>query len=137
MSGEVEHSCFEIEEKDDGAVVVKILDDICTDQIPAFRHLMYDVVSPRFKWVVLDLAGTDYFSSTAYGVILKTLESMREKGGDLFLVNLTPSVLRLFEVTKLKGILNICDSVEEALSRAKGSQVTTGRGLHRTDAPTR
>jgi len=63
--------------------------------------------------LVLDLAQVDFVSSAGGGVILNTRKLLKQREGDLALVNLQPQVERAFEVMSLLPKLNIFNNVQE------------------------
>lgn len=68
---------------------------------------------PQF---VLDLSGVNYVSSAGWGVFVGEIKDVREKGGDIKLVNMTPEVHDVFEMLEFNRILRSYDSVEEAIN---------------------
>ena len=65
---------------------------------------------------VLDLAGVNYVSSAGWGVFVGEIKNVRESGGDIKLVNMTPEVYDVFEMLEFNRILKSYDSVEEAIN---------------------
>ena len=67
--------------------------------------------------VVIDLARADLLDSTAIGLLLAGLTTMRREGGDIRLANMKKRVKNLFLMTRLLGnVFNTYDSLEEALA---------------------
>ena len=99
----------------EGICIVHIPDDITTDAIRDFDGYMKKKVMSQHSNVILDMAEIDYFCSSAYGVMLSCLEKVRAKGGDLVLANVSESVQRLFEVTRLTSVVRLEKDMEAAL----------------------
>lgn len=55
--------------------------------------------------LVLDLGGVDFTSSAGLRVILAATKEARNKGGDLRLAAIRPSVLRVFELSGFLGVI--------------------------------
>lgn len=66
--------------------------------------------------VVCDCAELEYCNSTGLNFFVRLLTKSRSKGGDCVLVNLQPSVEKLFTLSKLNEIFTSYDSVENALT---------------------
>ncbi len=67
--------------------------------------------------VVIDLARADLLDSTAIGVLLASLTTMRREGGDIRLANMKKRVKNLFLMTRLLGnVFATYDSLDEALA---------------------
>ena len=67
--------------------------------------------------MIMDLKGVDYIDSTGLGILIGIKRRAAEKGGKLVLVLRSDRINKLFEITGLKNIFNICNSVEEAGSK--------------------
>lgn len=65
---------------------------------------------------ILDLSGVNYVSSAGWGVFVGEIKNVRENGGDIKLVNMTPEVYDVFEMLEFNRILKMHDSVEEAIN---------------------
>lgn len=82
------------------------------DLINRLKILLEDNISQ----FVLDLAGVNYVSSAGWGVFVGEIKNVREKGGDIKLINMTPEVYDVFEMLEFNRILKSYDSVEEAIN---------------------
>jgi anti-sigma B factor antagonist len=80
------------------------------------------------KKVVLQLAGADYIDSSGLGALVRMFGVLRASGGGLKLCELSPSVLRVFQITNLASLFPTFGSETEAIeafsraSRAPGEQ---------------
>lgn len=68
------------------------------------------------KMVVCDLSALEYCNSTGLNYFIRILTRARKVGGDCVLVNLQPTVRKLFEISKLDEIFNCQTSLEEVLA---------------------
>lgn len=69
---------------------------------------------------VLDVAGITAIDAGGLGLLVSLQSWCRERGARLKLMNLTPRVERLLDVTKLRGVLEVCSAqdVLELMCRA-------------------
>lgn len=65
---------------------------------------------------VLDFDAVGFMDSSGLSAVITFLKHVRINEGDVFLANLRPPVRRVFELTRLNQVFEICDSVEEAVS---------------------
>ncbi len=65
--------------------------------------------------IVIDLGNVDYISSAGWGIFISEIKGIREKGGDLKLVNMIPDVYEVFELLEFHYILKAFDTMEEAI----------------------
>ena len=70
----------------------------------------------RFN-IVIDLGNVDYISSAGWGIFISEIKSIREHNGDLKLVRMIPDVYEIFELLEFHHILDVYDSVEEAVRK--------------------
>ncbi len=70
----------------------------------------------RYK-IIIDLGNVDYISSAGWGIFISEIKSIREHDGDLKLVRMIPDVYEIFELLEFHHILDVYDSVEEAIRK--------------------
>ncbi len=71
--------------------------------------------------LILDLKQLEYISSAGFTVLLATVRKVREKQGDLRLVNLPPKIRKIADVLGCSSIIKIFDDSKEALASFKTS----------------
>jgi len=109
-----------IEEVDDTTAVVRVSGEIHLATAPEFSARLSDVLAEGRTAVVVDLTEVGFIDSTGLSVLLNALRRTTRAGGTLTLVCTNPTVLRLFEVTRMDTTFTIVDSRDEALARARG-----------------
>ena len=68
-------------------------------------------------FLVVDLGNVDYISSAGWGIFISEIKSIRENGGDLKLVRMVPDVYEIFELLEFHHILDVYDTVDEAINK--------------------
>ena len=68
-------------------------------------------------FIIVDLGNVDYISSAGWGIFISEIKSMRENGGDLKLVRMVPDVYEIFELLEFHHILDVYDTVDEAINK--------------------
>lgn len=74
--------------------------------------------------IVADMSRVPFVDSTGYGVFLDAMQTLRMRGGRVYLGCCLPSVKRMIAVARLNRVFAIYDSVEEVrelLSHPSGS----------------
>jgi len=102
----------------------------CIDTSTSFEMVnkLKSLIDQNFVQFTIDLGGVNYVSSAGWGVFVGEIKSVREKGGDIKLVHLTPDVYDVFEMLEFNKILRSYDSVEEAINEfdiMRGYDITT------------
>jgi anti-anti-sigma factor len=65
--------------------------------------------------IVVNMKDVTYVDSCGVGVLIAKYVSLRKKGGDLKLLNLTPRSHRLMEISKLLGVFETFESEDHAV----------------------
>jgi anti-anti-sigma factor len=89
-----------------------------TDQesIELFREKLMHVPEQEAKRVIIDFSATPYMDSTALGVFVKALEHLKKNGVDVKICGVIQSRLKsMFALTKMRSVMDIFDSVPEAM----------------------
>ena len=94
----------------------KLLTSDDTDVL--YKHLT-TIIERKIKKLVIDLRTVTMMSSLGIGSLMKSMITIREAGGDLRLTGLSEKVKDLFSITKLIGVMEIFDNVNEAVKSFK------------------
>jgi len=87
------------------------------------RDLMNGLLSEGRRQFVLNLTGVDYIDSSGLGQLVSIWSSVRNRNGHMTLLNPSKRVLRLFEITRLTTVFEICDQEADALQKASKASV--------------
>ncbi len=71
---------------------------------------------PAIRNVVVDLGRTDYFGSTALGLLAQLRQRLRARGGHMALCNVSTHESEILAVTRLAGFWSVHPTREEALA---------------------
>lgn len=77
--------------------------------------VIQDLIRQKKYLIITDLGGVSYISSAGWGVFVGELKNIRDKGGDLKIVQMNPEVHEVFEMLEFNRILNYYESLEEAI----------------------
>lgn len=81
----------------------------------AFGDRIHDLVNRGIAKVIVDLGGVTYIDSSGVGMLVAKLKTLKERGGDLKLVNLSPRAESLFGMLKLFIVFERFDDEAAAL----------------------
>src|SRR5438128_9783102 len=82
------------------------------------RDLMNDLLASGHGHFVLNLSAVDYMDSSGLGQLVSIWSSIRKKDGYMTLLNPTPRVKKLFEITLLSTVFEIFDKEPDAVQKA-------------------
>lgn len=74
------------------------------------------------KWLLFDMSRVSFIDSVAVGTLIRAAKSVTPQQGDVAVIAPQPAVLRVFEISGTKELLNAVGSIEEALVRLKVPQ---------------
>ena len=124
---------FELSDEQAGADtrVIAVSGEIHVTTAPEFSTRLNDAIADGARGVVIDMSGVEFIDSTGLSVLLNGLRRVTRADGKLALVVTNPTVLRLFEITKLDTTFDIQSSREAALARVQAN----GDGASSDGAP--
>lgn len=88
-----------------------------TNDVFKFKEDMENHLARGCNRVILNLGELQFMNSMGLGVVVSLLKNIRKGGGDLKLVELTPNIKTLFEITRLDGIIDIFDTERQAMDK--------------------
>ena len=109
---------FELSEEDldDRTHIIAVSGEIHVSTAPDFSRLLNDAIGRGKTAVVLDLSDVEFIDSTGLSVLLNGLRRVTRAHGRMALIVTNPTVLRLFQITRLDSTFDIAGSREEALA---------------------
>ena len=110
-----------IDERPAGDVTILVLTGqmLLDDGDLAFRKRIHDLVERGSTKVVVDLGGVSYIDSSGVGMLVAKLKTLKDKGGNMKLLNLTRRAESLFGMLKLLIVFEAFDD-EGAAVRSFG-----------------
>ncbi len=109
---------FRIQERvvDDRTTIVAVEGEIHVSTAPEFSAMLNATVEGGRTSLVLDLTDVMFIDSTGLSVLLNALRQVTHAGGQMAVVCSNPTVLRLFEITRLDTTFDIHAELEPALA---------------------
>ena len=107
------------EDVDDRTHVITVSGEIHVSTAPEFSRRLNDAISHGRSNLVLDLTPTEFIDSTGLSVLLNGLRRVTRQRGRMAIVCSNPTVLRLFEITRLDATFDIHPSREAALDSVR------------------
>jgi anti-sigma B factor antagonist len=71
--------------------------------VPELKQAILDCIAQRKADIHLDATNMAYIDSTGLGVLVSSLNRVREYGGSIFIKGLRPHIRRIFHLTGLDG----------------------------------
>jgi anti-sigma B factor antagonist len=86
---------------------------------PGLVELLNDHINEGITKCTIDISGVRYMNSSGIGVLITILTKLRNKDGEVVLINPSEQVKKLLVITKLNNIFTIYDTKEEAIASLK------------------
>ncbi|MEX1138135.1 MAG: STAS domain-containing protein [Bacteroidota bacterium] len=83
------------------------------------REKIYGLLQDDVKKVVLDLGKVKWINSSGLGALIAAMTSVKNKGGDLRLANVTEKVESVFMITQLIKVFRTYETVDRAVASFK------------------
>lgn len=100
--------------------VITVSGEIHVSTAPEFSRRLDAAIARGKTGLVLDLSPTEFIDSTGLSVLLNGLRRVTRQRGRMALVCSNPTVLRLFEITRLDSTFDIRRTRDEALQAVRG-----------------
>lgn len=106
---------IDVRPKGNNITLIVLNGEIGTETVNQFKDRIDQIVSDGNTRLVMDFQDVNYLNSMGLGVVAATLKKVKKTKGDLKLLNLSPAVQELFELTRLTKVFEIFDSEEAAV----------------------
>jgi anti-sigma B factor antagonist len=116
------------EQLDDQTRVISVSGEIHVTTAPEFSSRLNDAIAAGTRGVVIDMSGVEFIDSTGLSVLLNGLRRVTRADGQMSLVVSNPTVLRLFEITKLDSTFDIQSTREAAVGRVQSGAAGSSDG---------
>ena len=104
------------EREQDGVIVLEPKGKIMGGPDASLLHdKLYEFIEQDKKKFVVDLKEVEWMNSTGLGIIISGFTTLRNSDGTLKLANVTEKIASLLEITKLQGVFEAFNSVDEAI----------------------
>ena len=78
--------------------------------------IVQDLLRQNERKIILDISRVDHLDSTGIGILAYCYGTVNRSNGELRIAGASGKVLHLLQITRLDGVLPLCDSVEAARS---------------------
>ncbi len=106
---------FEVENKEKVAIVKSKVEKLDALQAPDFKSEFVMLNKNGDRNLIFDMTDTRYCDSSGLSAILVANRLCRDSEGVFVLCGLQPSVSKLIAISQLDSVLNIKETIEEAV----------------------
>ncbi len=103
----------------DDVTVVDLIGELDMYTLPLAQELLNTLLSDQRNKIIFNLAKLRYVDSSGLGFFTGTLKNVRQRGGDMKLVNLSSYISRIFALIHLDYFIDVFESTREAAESFK------------------
>ncbi len=101
----------------DGVVVISLTGKIMGGpEATEINEKFHQLIDEKKLKVVIDLNYVEWMNSSGLGILIGAVTLLRNNQGKLRLINVSDRIQNLLKITKLSGIFETSDSLEDAIS---------------------
>ena len=107
----------------DGIVVLTLKGNLVNEgDLSKLKEKVHGLLNNDIKKIIFDLGGVNFINSSGLGVLISSLTSVRNAGGEMCLAHLGDNVENLFVITKLIKVFETYETLEDALKSFSGKK---------------
>ena len=103
----------------DDVTVIDLIGELDMYTLPLAQELLNTLLSDKRNKITFNLAKLRYVDSSGLGYFTGTLKNLRQRGGDMNLVNLSSYISRIFSLIHLDYFIDVYESTREAVESFK------------------
>ena len=107
------------ERRDGGVVVITIAGELELRAGADLKSRLSDAVDSGARTIVVDMSAVTFIDSTGLGALVGGLKRVRAVDGELALVCVDRSIVRIFEITGLDRVFPLHETLADALSHVQ------------------
>jgi len=103
------------QETRNGISITYLRGELDLQTIREFNKLFEDYREHMINRIILDLGEVTFIDSQSLATIINQSTHMRKQGGDIKLTRVPENILRMFELVRMKDVLDFLPDIEQAL----------------------
>jgi len=92
---------------------ISLAGSLDTDTAPQLETRIDESIDSSVTALILDMKDLEFLSSAGLGIIFMTMKELKNRQGQIMLINLQPQIQRVFEIIKAMDGMNIFKDREE------------------------
>ena len=105
---------IDVRSMDEWLTIVSLNGELDAYTAPDFRDTLVEIVQGGGAWVIADLSAVEYIDSVGLGILVGAAKRTGQQGGDIAVVCQRHNLLRVFDVSGTRELLNVVPSLPEA-----------------------
>ena len=108
---------MEIKTREENNIIILDIDgEIDLYNAPMLKDIMKQNIEAKRYNIIINLERVSYIDSSGIGALISSLSNLKKYQGGLKIINVTGSVKKVFELTKLTSFFEIFEEENDALN---------------------
>jgi len=103
--------------KQENIAILVVSGDVDAQSTPQLDDCLSELVSQGEQNYVIDLSSVPFMDSSGLATLVKLFKRIRIGHGDVKLVGLRSEILKIFQLTRLDRVFDMCENQSEAIAR--------------------
>lgn len=99
---------------EDSRTILELSGDLDVTSAPALQAALQELIDQGIRSLIVDLTDVPFMDSSGLGVLVAAHRRMTAVGGQLALVNPTPTLRKVFELTRTNRLFHLYETLEQA-----------------------
>ena len=108
---------FSVDNKENYSIVTTKVDKLNAANAPSLKATLVSLNKNNVNNLVIDLSKTNYCDSSGLSAILTGNRLCKNASGSLVICGLQPNVNKMIEIAQLNRVLNIQDTLDQAIQQ--------------------
>ena len=100
----------------DKFVILGISGNLNMNNVKLVKKVFDSEVEKGAKFIAIDMQNLTYIDSSGIGSFIGLMRKLKGIGGQIYLVNMSPDIEKIFSMTKLLAFFKVYHTMEEFLS---------------------
>jgi anti-sigma B factor antagonist len=101
---------------ENGVAIVTPVGDIGTHEANAFKQSVKEAFDKKPRRLVVDLSGVPYMATAGLATLVEAFQIASKTKVELVLCGLTDRVRAVFDISRLRSVFKIVDTVQQAVA---------------------
>ncbi|MGM0369705.1 MAG: STAS domain-containing protein [Bacillota bacterium] len=102
-------------EKEDINLIVDLTGEFDLHTAGYFKEKIENYLDSEVNNLILNLQTIDFIDSSGIGAILSIYKKIEQRGGKMAIINISPTLKRVFEISGVLNVIDVYDNRREAV----------------------
>ncbi|MBN1897565.1 MAG: STAS domain-containing protein [Spirochaetes bacterium] len=117
----------------DQFVILAISGSLDLNNIKPVKEIFEDEIKKGTKYVVIDMKELAYIDSSGIGSFIGLMSKLRQIGGQVILMNMSPEIERIFSMTKLLAFFKVFKTEQDFIKAIPSFARSGGQATKKKD----